>query len=171
MNDKKASEKASIPLTDKSSKPIGSQGSRRAVWLIFAVFIAVVIVVFVTQKKESIKWIEDYQKGLELAKQQNRPVLLGFYKKFTRMSSDMFNNTYNNPKVKEYVEANFVPILIDVDAQPDIAKLYNINIYPTHYVKHPNNDKLFGPRVGYDPPGLFINELEKLRGKMQDSTK
>lgn len=137
-----------------------------ALLIVFLVFSAFIATVFLTQRKVPIDWVEDYEEGLELAKKQNKPVLLAFYKQFTRMSTSTFNNTYNNPDVKEFVEQNFVPILIDVDKQPEIARHYNINYYPTHYIKQPDSDDLFGPRVGYDPPSLFISELKRLLQKM-----
>ena len=145
----------------KSLRPIG---------IIFLVFMVIVTIVFLTQKKVAINWIDDYQAGIELAKQQNKPLLLVF-DKFTRMSTDMWNNTYNRPEVKEYIETNFVPILIDVDKQPEIAKLNTFNSFPAHYIKQADSDVMFGPRVGYDPPDLFINELKKLHKKFENSKK
>ena len=138
----------------------------RALWILLLVFLLFVVAVFLTQRRDTIDWVEDYQAGIELAKQQNKPVLLAFYKQFTPMSTATFQNTYNNPKVKEYVEANFIPILIDVDKQPEIAKRYNIGYYPTHYIKQPDSDELFGPMLGYDPPALFIKKLKNLLKKM-----
>jgi hypothetical protein len=146
----------------KSLRPIG---------IIFLVFAAIVTIVFLTQKKVKINWIEDYQTGIELAKKQNKPLLLVFDKKFTRMSTDMWNNTYNRPEVKEYIETNFVPVLIDVDKQPEIAKLNTFDSFPAHYIKDPDSELMFGPRVGYDPPDLFISELKKLHKKLQNSKK
>jgi len=163
--------RASNPQPPQSLSPVSGQRRYRSLAVIFLVFVAFVAIVFLTQKKKSISWIEDYQAGIDLAKRQNKPALLAFYKLHTRFSSDMRNNTYNEPDVKKYVEANFVPILIDVDKQPDIAELYNVNYYPSHYIKQPDSEKTFGPRVGYDPPALFIKELERLRKEMAGSDK
>lgn len=157
--------------TQQSTPTAGGHKPSRALRIVVMAFFVFVTIVFLTQKKESISWIEDYQAGIDLAKRQNKPVLLAFYKLHTRFSSDMRNNTYNHPDVKKYVEANFVPILIDVDKQPDITELYNVNYYPSHYIKQPDSEKIFGPRVGYDPPALFINELERLRKEMAGSDK
>ena len=139
----------------------------RALWILFLVFFVFVAIVFLTQHGDTIDWVEDYEAGIKLAKQQNKPVLLAFYKLHTRFCSDMSQNTYNNPDVIEYVEASFIPILIDVDKQPEIAKRYHVDYYPTHYIRQPDNDELFGPRVGYDPPALFIRELKNLLKKME----
>jgi len=140
--------------------------SSRALWLISLVFFAFVITVFLTQHEDTIDWIEDYDAGIRLAKQQNKPILLAFYKKFAGFTEDTMRYTYTDPKVIEYVEAGFVPILIDVLEQPEIAERYSINYYPTHYIKHPDSDEVFGPLLGYDPPALFIKKLENLFKEM-----
>lgn len=139
----------------------------RALWIIFLVFFVLVAIVFLTQRKTPIDWIEDYEAGFKLARQQNKPVLLAFYKINTRYSLEISRNTYNNPEVKKYVEANFIPILIDVDKQPEIAERYNVTYYPAHYIKRPDSNELFGPRLGYDPPQLFIREIKALLEKLE----
>ncbi len=138
----------------------------RALWILFLVFFVFVAIVFLTQHGDTIDWVEDYEAGIKLAKQQNKPVLLAFYKLHTRFCSDMSQNTYNNPDVIEYVEASFIPILIDVDKQPEIAKRYHVDYYPTHYIRQPDSDELFGPLLGYDPPSLFIKKLKDLLKKL-----
>ena len=144
----------------------------RALWIVFLVFFGLVAAVFLFQGRESfINWVEHYEAGIQLAKRQNKPILLAFFKQHTRFCSDMQQNTYNNPDVIEYVEQNFVPILIDVDKQPEIAKRYRVSYYPTHYIKRPDSDELFGPRLGYDPPSLFIKELKYLVEKMEARSK
>jgi len=148
--------------------PVKNKQSR-SLLVIFVIFIALVTMVLLTQKKESINWIKDYNLGIELAKKQNKPILLAFYKPNTPMCTDTFNDTYKNPKVKEFVETNFIPILINVDENPEIARLYKVDYYPTHYIKSLNSDKLLGPRFGYDPPGLFINVINEFLEEMKKS--
>ncbi|MHC4075149.1 MAG: DUF255 domain-containing protein [Planctomycetota bacterium] len=162
--------------TGQQSKPAvkaaaTQQKSFKSLWIIFVVFIVFVLFVFMTQKQTQINWVEDYQAGIDLAKKQNKPVLLAFYKMGTRYTSDMWENTYINPQVKQFVEANFIPILIDVTKQPDVAKLYNIDYYPTHYVKAPQIDQLAGPLQGYDPPTAFIRNLKRLLKKLNLTVK
>lgn len=122
--------------------------------------VAFAIISSIFQKEETIDWVRDYQAGIAQAEEQNKPVLLAFYKKQTRFCSLMDQNTYNNSDVKKYVEANFVPVFIDVDKEPEIARKFGINYYPTHYVKMPNSSELIGPQMGYDVPVAFIKILE-----------
>jgi hypothetical protein len=150
-----------------TARPKSTQG----LLLILLVFCAFVTVVFLTQRKDTIDWVEDYETGLKLAREQNKPVLLAFYKKFTRLTTDTFEDTYTDPSVIEYVESNLVPILIDVDKHPEIAECYGVGYYPSHYVKYPDSNDRFGPMVGYDPPQLFIKKLKSLMERMQSSGK
>ena len=152
--------------------PAPAKGKQsRSLWVLFLIFFVFVLMVFVFQKRNSIDWVEDYQAGLEMARQQNKPVLLAFYKVNAPMSTLAWQNTYNNPTAIEYVESKFVPILIDVDKQSEIAKSYNVDYYPTHYIKQPDGEELFGPLLGYDPAPLFIEKLEDLLKKMNAADK
>ena len=141
---------------DSGSVPKKKQ--TRALLTVFLVFFSFVTVVLITQRKDTIDWTEDYEAGLELAKQQNKPVLLVFCKKFTRYSSEMWQDFYSSPEVKEFVEASFIPILIDVNKQPELAKLYNVTYYPTHYIKHPDSNEIAGPFAGVHRLFDFIEE-------------
>jgi hypothetical protein len=165
-------------LTDTPNQPSRNTVStstkpkaRRGLWVILAAFLAFVIIVFLTHKEKTINWVEDYQAGLQLARQRNKPVLLAFYKPFTRYTTDTFRYTYTSPKVIEFVETNFIPILINVDEQPKIAELYNVGYYPSHFIKRPDSNDAFGPLVGYDPPDRFILEVNNLLEKVNSAGK
>jgi hypothetical protein len=140
--------------------PSPTRKNSRPLLLLVFVFVAFVITVFVIHREKTINWIEDYDAGLEMAKQQEKNILLAFDKKLTRFSSEMWQRTYNNPDVIKFVESNFVPILIDVDKQPDIAKPYNVTTYPSHFVLLPDTHKIVGFHVGSDVPAVFINKLK-----------
>ncbi|MFC1738535.1 DUF255 domain-containing protein [Planctomycetota bacterium] len=142
-----------------------------SIGILFVVFYVFVATVYLTNRKESIDWIEDYEMGIKMAQQQNKPVLLAFYKRNTTFTSDMEHNTYNHPRVKEYVERIFIPVLIDVDKQPEIAKKYNVNYYPTHYIRYANREEVGSPLMGYDSAGLFIQKLTALLKDMNISVK
>jgi hypothetical protein len=129
--------------------PTGKKQSR-TLWIVILIFTLFVVIVFLTENKEDPTnwWEKDYHAGIELAKQQNKPALLCFSKQGTRYSSEMWQSVYNKPEVRKYVEDNFVPILIDVDKQPEIAKRYKVDYYPTHYVVHPGTNQADGPFLG-----------------------
>ncbi len=169
MNEESDNQGVSAQQTPQSVPAAGGEKKSRALWAVLLVFLGFVLIVFLTEREDMISWVEDYDAGIKLAKQQNKPVLLAFYKLNTRFSTDTLENTYTDPKVIKYVEANFIPILIDVDKQPKIAERYEVGYYPTHYIKWPDSDKLFGPMLGYDPPAVFIEKLKGLFEEMKAS--
>ncbi len=135
----------------------------RALWILLLVFLVFVVTVFLTQRQDSIDWVEDYEAGMKLAEQQKKPVLLAFYNQDISFCWAMKQHVYNNPNVINHVEANFIPILIDVDKQPEIVKQYNIDYYPTHYVEYPDGNELSEPLIGCVPqPSLFIERIDHL---------
>jgi hypothetical protein len=133
----------------ETSSPAGKKQSR-SLWIIILVFTIFVVIVFLTENKGNPAdwWQKNYHAGIELAKQKGKPALLCFFKQGTRFSSDMWQNVYSRTDVKKYIQANFVPILIDVDKQPELAKRYNVTYYPTHYVECPDANQTDGPFTG-----------------------
>jgi hypothetical protein len=153
-------------LTPNESSSPACEKHSRILWIIILVFIPLFFFatsLFIKYYKGDPTdwWNKDYNAGIALAKQQNKPALLCFFKQGTRFSSDMWQGVYNKPDVKKYVVANFVPILIDVDKQPEIAKRYNVTYYPTHYVENPNTNQVEGPFVGAHRLFEFIKKPRK----------
>jgi len=151
--------------TSKQAPPSTKKKQSRALWIVILAFIVFVVIVFLTQHRESIAWIEDYNTGIELAKRQNKPALLCFFKQYTHFSSEMWQGIYNKPDVKKYIEANFIPILIDVDKQPEIARRYKVTYYPTHYIENPSTNEIDGPFVGAFRLFEFIQQPRKYAPK------
>jgi thioredoxin-related protein len=136
--------------------------SRKPLLVILVVFAAFVTIVIVNQNKDSIDWIKDYQTGLELAKKQNKPMLIAFHQKFAPFSTQINQKTYPDKRVIKYIEDKFIPIYIDVDKQPETAKLFNVGYYPTHYIKYHDSEERIGPHIGHDTPTVFIEKIERL---------
>jgi len=149
----------------QSDSERAKQRSLRPLLKLFVIFVIFVVVVFLFQSKSSINWIEDYEAGMELSRQKDKPVLLAFFKSNTRFCVLMTQNTYNNPDVIKYVESNFIPILIDVDKHPEIAKQYEVGYYPTHCIKYPDSSEILGSHYGYDVPESFIRKLKNINDK------
>jgi len=147
------------------------QVSKKPLFVLALMFFGFVFVVFLIQNKTPIAWIVNYEKGVELARKQKKPLLLVFYKPNAPMFVGAQNTTYNNPDVKKYVETNFIPVLINCTERPDLAKKFGVGYYPTHYVKNPDKEELFGPRLGGDVPNLFIKQMQQLLDKMNESLK
>jgi len=148
-------------LQDMSSP--AKKNSYRTLGIIILLFFGFIAIVFLTQDSDTINWIEDYDVGVETAKQQNKPIFLAFYKSY--IPTKTLEEIYSDQNIKEFIEARFIPILIDASKHPEIAKLYNVSLYPSHYIKRPDGNEAFGP-LGYRPPLDFIPALKGLMAEM-----
>ena len=75
----------------------------------------------------------------------------------------MEDYVYNKPEAIEYVEANFIPILIDAGKQPEITRQYNVNYWPTFCIKYPHTDEISVPLSACIPnPKTFIERIGDL---------
>ena len=123
-------------------------------WIFLIVFFALIVKIILTPKGPELGWF-DYESGIKLAKQENKPILIAFYKIGTKFCREMWSDTYTNKGMIEFIEANFVPIMVDVDKRADLVKEYEVGYYPTHFIKTPDNTEVTKTRRGYDTPGQF----------------
>jgi len=166
MEEKESERNSRNVPADKGLQDMASptkKNSYRTVGIVFLIFFGFIAIVFLTQDSDTINWIEDYDVGVETAKQQNKPIFVGFYKSY--IPTKTLEEIYSDQDIKEFIEARFVPILIDAAKNPEIAKLYNVNLYPAHYIKRPESSEAFGP-LGYRPPLDFIPALKGLMTEM-----
>ena len=161
--------------SDNASRPEkAGKGAKKkqptAIWVIVLIFVIFVTMVFLTQNRASINWTEDYNAGIQQARQAGKPVLMMMYKdraagRFTRV---MFEEVFTVPAVGDFLNKNFVPILIDVVKQPDIAKKYNYDYEPTHLVINPESEEIVKTILGPRTPRVFIETLEDGLGKIKE---
>ncbi|MHC4394343.1 MAG: DUF255 domain-containing protein [Planctomycetota bacterium] len=164
MEDKEPSNhNVSAEQRPEHTPPLTKKNAYRTLGILFLVFFGFAAIVFLTQNSDTIDWIEDYQTGTKLAKQQNKPIFLAFYKSY--IPTNTLERIYADRRIKNYIEARFVPILIDADKYPEIAKRYNVSSYPAHYIKQPDSNETFGP-IGHRPPLHFISDLKGLTKEM-----
>jgi len=153
MEDKKP-QNDNHPLKNAEAVKSAPKKKSNFKWILLVVFLAMVVRPFFKAETPELAW-QDYETGVKLAQQQDKPILLAFYKAGTRFCRDMWNDTYANETAIKFIEDNFVPIFVDVVKQPDIAREYNVTYYPTHFIKTPDNKVIIKTRRGYDTPGQF----------------
>jgi thiol:disulfide interchange protein len=91
----------------------------------------------------SIQWNTDYQAGMKLATEQNKPVLLAFTTSWCPPCKQMKKDVYTDAAVVKAAEA-FVPIMVDPEVQTALANQYDIEGYPTYFFLKPDGTILEG---------------------------
>ena len=78
---------------------------------------------------DTIDWIDDYEEGLSMARQENRPILVDFWAPWCRPCIEMDARVFSRPEVVEAIEP-FVPVKLNVDV-PEYSDL-KINTFGSH---------------------------------------
>ena len=170
MEDKYSETNSTPQQSPEPSKPASAQKKKKSPfkWVLLIVFALMMVNLFRPQHKPSMNWL-DYEAGIKAARQQNKPLMIAFYKSGQRFSDDMWADTYANKNIIKYIQANFIPVLVDSDKSPDLVKEYEVTYFPLHIFKTSDNKEIVKTRRGYDTPGQFmpvLNEvLEKLNRK------
>jgi thioredoxin-related protein len=137
-------------------------------WILLIAFGLMILNIIRPHKTYSMDWL-DYESGIQTAAKQHKPIMIAFYKKDNKFSEEMWADTYANKDMIDYIENTFVPILVDVDKNPEIAKEYEVSYYPFHVFKTSDNKEILKTRRGYDTPGQFkpilLEVLDKLEGE------
>ena len=164
VNDSKQNQLDSTEKEEPPQCPICSAAGKWR-WFIVAVVVALIIVIFAdrsykqnTNDTPSIVWSQDYKEALKQTKEQNKPLLIAFHASWCLPCQRMKKTTYHDPEVIKISES-FIRLVIDSDAQPGLANLYNVQVIPTYVILRPDGTKIKS-FAGYYPPADFIAKLK-----------
>lgn len=79
----------------------------------------------------AIAWHTDLDTALEEAARLERPVLVDFAADWCPPCITMKHDVWPEPAVVAAVQEGYVPLLIDVDARPDVAARYDVSGIPS----------------------------------------
>lgn len=100
--------------------------------LLFIAYIFVSLHV-TTAQQDSVAFLHNWQKALAQAKQENKLVFLDAYTDWCAPCKRMSATTFKSSKVIALLKDKFVPVKLNMEKGEGIglAKLYQINVYPT----------------------------------------
>lgn len=108
----------------------------------------------------AVKWIENLDEAIAEAKASNRMVLVDFYATWCGPCHKMEADVFPTDRFKA-ITSQFVLCRIDVDAQPDIAKRFNIEAMPTTAILDSEGSEK-GRWVGYGGFEGYFTELNRV---------
>ncbi|WP_455391425.1 thioredoxin family protein [[Eubacterium] cellulosolvens] len=106
---------------------------------------------------EDIIW-HDYDEGLQLARDQRKPVMIDFYTDWCVYCKDMDDTTYSN-KLVIAKSKQFISVKVDGDVRQDLTANYSITGYPTTLFLDSEANELHR-LSGYVPPGSFLEDMD-----------
>ena len=95
-----------------------------------------------TPPPSAIAWHTDLDVALADARRLNRPVLVDFAADWCPPCITMKHDVWPDAAVARAVTDGYVPLLVDVDAQPDVAARYGINGIPSVLVLDEAGDEI-----------------------------
>ena len=114
-------------------RPSRLPGSRLAFLVIVLLSLAALTVVAQSRRPgpDRVGWFDDLPAAQRAAAAKGRPVLLDFSATWCGPCQEMKRTTWADPAVAADIAARCVPVHVDVDAQPDVARRYGIPVLPT----------------------------------------
>lgn len=133
-------------------------------WLISAlIFTTVIIYCIGTAIAGGISWENSLEKGLQLAKQNNKPIMVDFYTDWCGWCKKLDSDTYSNTKVQALAD-KFICVKVNGDKDRANTAKYGVNGYPT-IVFLSSEGKEIDRNVGYTIPEELTKTMQKLLGK------
>jgi tetratricopeptide (TPR) repeat protein len=109
-----------------------------------------------------IQWEEDFDEALDLARKQDKPVLVDFWTEWCGLCRRLDRSTYVEPEVTGRV-GSFVTVRVDADGsrrQLQVVEEYRIGRVPTILFLSPRGTQVM--RVeGYQGPGQFPGVMDE----------
>ena len=102
-----------------------------------------------------------YKEGTDLARRQNRSMVIYFHADWCTFCGQMEKETFRDAAVVDFLNANTVAIKVDVDEEQRIARQFGVRGLPATFLLL-NNGRQIGPMPGFIPPRAYLSMLSKI---------
>ncbi|MBI3838920.1 MAG: thioredoxin family protein [Planctomycetia bacterium] len=99
----------------------------------------------------NLRFVEGYRQGYEQGVSQGKPMLLFFTAEWCHFCHQMADEAFTHPQVVSLSE-HFICILIDVDAEPDVCREFQVSRFPTIQFVSPRGialERIVGKKPGH----------------------
>ncbi|MDR1450733.1 MAG: thioredoxin family protein [Helicobacteraceae bacterium] len=109
----------------------------------------------------SAEWLENYGEALNLAREQNKPVLAIVMRQTCPYCRKLIGETLPIKAINDKIENEFIPLMLDTEENPEqVAKSrLRANAVPASFILSPNGE-IMATRIGYAPPMEFMRFLQ-----------
>ena len=105
-------------------------------------------------KPEAIKW-QNYNEGVETAKNQKKKVFLTFYADWCRYCKVMDAQTFTNKSVISYLNKHYISIKVNSDKDTKTASRFQVRGIPVSWFISETGENI-GSQPGYIPPDQLL---------------
>jgi protein disulfide-isomerase len=108
----------------------------------------------------SIPWVHSFETAQQLAQRDQRLLLVHFYADWCGPCRSLEQTVFSDPSVGRSVAAHYVPVKINVDQSPELAKRYGVSSIPTDVIVDCQGQVLYQTRS----PNTSQDYLQLLQG-------
>ena len=105
-----------------------------------------------------IAFVDGFERGHQIARQQQKPMLIFFTAQWCKYCHQMANETFIQDAVVS-LSRHFVCVLIDADAEPDVCRQFEVRSFPTVQFVSPRGVRL-NRVVGKHPAHQLIAQMQ-----------
>ena len=105
-----------------------------------------------------VPWQKDLNKAMQLAKSQNKPLLLHFWSPTCGPCLKLDKTVFSKNSVAQTLTDFFIPVKIDGAAQPSLRAAYRVEQYPTDVIVLPSNEVVHRMATPQSPE-RYIHQL------------
>ncbi len=87
------------------------------------------------------EWLTDFDKARQLAREQDRPILIHFHGTWCAPCKVMDANVLHTQTVQQAIAKDVVAVKIDVDKRPDLVARFEVEKFPTDIFVEPGTGK------------------------------
>jgi thioredoxin-related protein len=137
----------------------------RKIYLLVGMTLALVLCANGVQAASGhVKW-HGYQAGLAAAKKAGKKIFLYFHAPWCMYCKEMDKTTFTNKEVAAYLNAHFIPVLVNMEANRKTAREYRVRGLPANFFLTAQSDIITLPLQGtqkvkqingYLPPTMFL---------------
>jgi uncharacterized protein YyaL (SSP411 family) len=106
-----------------------------------------------------VNWQPNYNAAKEEAKKSGKPMLVILVSHTCRWCRKLENRTLQNPKVVDYVNKFFVPVIV-YRGEGDYPYFISSSMVPSTFFLTPNEKMIMKPSAGYWEPVEYISDLK-----------
>ena len=109
---------------------------------------------------------EGLEESFQIAKQENKPVMMYFWAIWCQYCARFQTNTLGNPQVKKILEEDYLLVAMDLDIDREVAQKYGVS-YPPYLVFMDPNGKVLDRVPGAVEADYLLPIVTKIRDEVR----